>query len=120
MLIYAIIAMMLAVTLYTTAVFMEKKAGILNLKQLIIFSFGLVFDTVGTTLMGEMSEGFTFDIHGITGAVALGLMLIHVAWAWFVHLKGSEKQKRSFHKFSFYVWLIWLFSFMTGMILNMG
>lgn len=118
MLIYAIITMMLAVTFYTSAVFMEKKSGILKKRELIIFSFGLVFDTIGTTLMSEMSEGFKFDIHGITGAVALSLMLVHVIWAWWVFLKGSQTQKENFHKFSFYVWLIWLFSFFTGMVLN--
>ena len=119
MLVLAIISMLLAVTLYTTAVFMERKSGYLHKHHIIIFISGLIFDTTGTTLMSMISKSFKFDLHSITGAFALGLMLIHVIWAIWVYLRGSESQKRTFHRFSLFVWLIWLIPFISGMLLNM-
>lgn len=119
MLIGAIVSMMLAVTAYTTAVFMERKSGCLNRQHIMIFLLGLVFDTTGTTLMSIISDGFTFDIHGLTGAFALILMLAHVVWAIVVYRKGYEKLMRQFHKYSLVVWLIWLIPFISGIIMNM-
>lgn len=119
MLIVAIISMFAAITAYTTAVFMERKAGIIEKKHLIIFCIGLFFDTLGTTSMSLISESFKFDIHGITGLSALILMFIHVVFALLVFYIGKEKQKRSFHKYSLLIWLIWLIPFVSGMILNM-
>lgn len=119
LLILATVSMVFAVTAYTTGVFSERKAHTLKKKHIIIFLIGLFFDTTGTTLMGAISDGFTFDIHGITGLAALILMLIHVVWAVIVYLKGSEQAKANFHKYSLWVWLLWLVPFITGMILNM-
>ena len=115
----AIVSMFIAVTAYTTAVFSERKASMLHKKHLIIFGIGLLFDTIGTTSMGAISDGFTLDIHGLTGLLALILMLVHVLWAILVYYKGSESQKKGFHKYSLLVWLIWLIPFISGMILNM-
>jgi uncharacterized repeat protein (TIGR03987 family) len=119
MLIFAIVSMLVAVTAYTTGVFSERKAKTLNKKHVLIFWIGLIFDTSGTMAMSALSTGFKFDIHGITGLVALILMLFHIIWATVVYFKGSEVAKANFHKFSFWVWLIWLIPFITGMALNM-
>lgn len=119
LLIIAIVSMMFAVTAYTGAVFLEKKAGVIKKGHLYIFGIGLLFDTIGTTSMGAISEGFSLDIHGLTGIVALTLMLIHVVLAVFVYSKGSQKQKSNFHVYSFYIWLLWLVPFVSGMALNM-
>ncbi len=120
MLIIAVISMLAAVTLYTTAVFKEKKDGIIKKHHLIIFVSGLFFDTLGTTVMSMMSDSFKFDIHGVTGLAALILMFFHVIFASLVYFFGKEKQKQQFHKYSFIIWLIWLIPFITGLILNMG
>ena len=119
MLIIAIISMLLAVTFYTVGVFSERKAKTLKKNHLIVFCFGLFFDTAGTTAMGRISNGFTFNIHGLTGLVALILMAIHVIWAIYTYNKGSDLAKENFHKYSLFVWLLWLVPFATGLILNM-
>lgn len=119
LLIIAIISMLLAVTLYTIGVFSEKKAGHLNKKHMSVFWLGLSFDTIGTTAMGRISNGFTLDIHGITGLLALILMMVHVIWATFVLYKGSESQKEGFSKYSLFVWMFWLIPFGIGLVLNM-
>lgn len=119
LLIIAVVSMFFAVTAYTTAVFMEKKVGMIKANHLIIFTVGLLFDTIGTTSMSRISEGFTFDLHGLTGIVALVLMLLHVILAYAVYIKGTIRQKKNFHKYSFYIWLLWLVPFVSGMALNM-
>lgn len=118
-LIIAVFSMIAAVTFYTIGVFSERRAHSLTKFHVIIFWIGLVFDTTGTTIMSRMSDGFTLDIHGITGLIALVLMALHVLWATFVSLKGSEIQKQGFHKFSLFVWLFWLIPFILGIALNM-
>ncbi|BEP28360.1 HsmA family protein [Helicovermis profundi] len=119
LLIIAIISMLFAVTAYTIGVFSERRAKTLNNKHVIMFWIGLFFDTLGTTTMSIISGKITFNLHGVTGLLAIVLMMLHVIWATFINRKGSEKQKVKFHKYSLFVWLIWLVPFVTGMILNM-
>ncbi len=120
MLIMSIIAMVLALICYSIGVWGEKIAGKLTKFNLSFFWIGFIFDTTGTTMMSIMSESFKFDIHGITGAAAIVLMLFHAIWATIVLLKKNEKLMVKFHKFSLFVWTIWLISFLTGMILNIA
>jgi len=119
MLIIAVLSMLAAVSLYTTGVFSERKAKLLKKNHIFIFWAGLFFDTLGTTIMGKISQGISFNFHGITGLLALILMFLHVIWATVVFNKGTIKQKTDFHTYSLIVWLIWLIPFITGMLLNM-
>lgn len=120
MLIIAIIAMMLALICYSIGVWGEKIVGKLTRFNLMFFWIGLVFDTIGTTIMSIISESFKFDIHGVTGLLAIVLMLFHAIWATIVLVRNKEKLMIKFHKFSLFVWIIWLISFITGMVLNIA
>jgi uncharacterized repeat protein (TIGR03987 family) len=113
---YAIIAIVSALIFYTIGVWSEKIAGKLKPWHLLLFWIGFVFDTTGTTLMGNLAGKIDFDIHGITGALAIVLMLGHAVWASIVLLTKQEKRIQDFHKFSIFVWLVWLIPFFTGMI----
>lgn len=120
MLIYAIISITSALVFYTIGVWSEKIQGELKKWHLIIFWLGLMFDTLGTTLMGKIAgSSFEFNFHGITGLLAIVLMLFHALWAAFVLFKNDEKAKINFHKFSIAVWCIWLVPFISGMIFGM-
>lgn len=119
MLTTSIITMILALTCYSIGVWGEKLSGRLNKRNLIFFWIGFIFDTTGTTIMSLMSDKFTFDIHGITGALAILLMLFHAIWATIVLVKNNEDLIVSFHKLSLFVWAVWLIPFITGMLLNM-
>jgi uncharacterized repeat protein (TIGR03987 family) len=81
---------------------------------------GFVFDTTGTGIMLEMAGGMTFDIHGLTGLIAILLMLIHAIWASIVLIRKDEQAIVNFHKFSLVVWLIWLVPYFSGFFLSMG
>ena len=81
---------------------------------------GLVCDTWGTTLMIEYVGGITFEIHQVTGVIAIVLMLVHALWALIVLVKKDETAIRNFHKFSLAVWVIWLIPYFSPMFLQMA
>lgn len=121
MLIYAIISITSALLFYTIGVWSEKIQGQLKKWHLVVFWIGLILDTLGTTLMGKIaSGGFKFNFHGITGLLAIILMLFHAIWATVVIVKNNAEAKNNFHKFSIIVWLIWLIPFISGAFLGMA
>lgn len=110
----------LALILYSIGVWSERLAGKLKAWHLAFFWLGLVCDTWGTGLMFEMAGGLTFDVHGLTGVLAILLMLIHAVWATLVLARKDEKLIHTFHKFSIGVWLIWLIPYSSPMLLRMA
>ncbi|WP_026881817.1 HsmA family protein [Clostridium akagii] len=117
MLIYAISSITSALIFYTIGVWSEKFQGKLKKWHLVMFYLGLVFDTIGTTLMSKIAiGGFHFNFHGITGLLAIGLMLLHALWATLVLFENNDDAKTNFHKFSIIVWIIWLIPFISGAI----
>ncbi|MBT3241191.1 MAG: TIGR03987 family protein [Chloroflexi bacterium] len=110
----------LALLFYTIGVWSERIAGKLKPWHLIFFVLGLICDTWGTGLMFQFVGGMTFDIHGITGVIAILLMLIHAVWAFVVLIKKDENAINNFHKFSVFVWVIWLIPYFSPMFFNMA
>lgn len=126
-LIFAVVSITLALVFYTTGVFGERRAKSLNKKHVIIFWLGLIFDTMGTLTMeriarsgSEIMSQTGLVLHGITGFLAIVLMMFHAAWATWVLYKNDEKKKVAFHKFSITVWLVWLIPYIIGMIIGMS
>jgi uncharacterized repeat protein (TIGR03987 family) len=120
-LILAIIFITLALAFYTTAVWWERGMGILRGRHVLLFWLGFACDTTGTTLMSRLSGGpFIFNFHGITGLLAILLMLFHAVWGTKVHASKRPEPKMSFHKFSVVVWAIWLIPYLSGVIFGMG
>jgi uncharacterized repeat protein (TIGR03987 family) len=118
-LIISIICMVSALSLYTIGVWSERFAGRLKIWHLLFFWSGLVFDTTGTTLMGRMAGRLEFNFHGITGVLAIVLMLGHAIWASLALIQKNEKVLIDFHKFSLFVWVLWLIPFISGMLAAM-
>ena len=108
----------LALVFYSIGVWSERFQGRLKPWHLVFFWLGLVCDTWGTGLMIEMAGGLTFDVHGVTGVIAIVLMMIHAVWATLVLIKKDERAILNFHKFSVAVWLIWLVPYFSPMIWN--
>ena len=115
----AIIFITLALVFYSVGVWSERLAGRLKKWHLLFFWSGLVCDTTGTGLMFDMSGGLGFNIHSITGIVAILLMLIHAIWATVVLVRKNEKAIINFHHFSVFVWIIWLIPYLNGFIVSM-
>ena len=116
----ASIIMGAALVFYSIGVWGEKIMGRLKWWHFVFFVLGLICDTWGTGMMFEFVGGMTFDIHGITGVIAIVLMFIHALWALIVLLKKDEKAILNFHKFSIVVWLIWLIPYFSPMIFGMA
>lgn len=116
----AIIIINLALICYSIGVWSERLQGRLKVWHTVFFWVGLVFDSWGTGLMFEFVGGMSYDIHGISGLLAIILMLIHAIWATVVLLKKDEKMIISFHKFSIFVWLVWLIPYFSPMIFQMA
>jgi len=110
----------LALVFYSIGVWSERIQGKLKWWHLAFFGLGLFCDTWGTGLMFEMAGGMTFDIHGLTGLLAIVLMLIHALWALVVLLRKDEQALKSFHRFSAFVWLVWLIPYLSPIFLGMG
>lgn len=120
MLVGAIICMNLALLFYSIGVWSEKIQKGLKGWHLAMFWAGLIFDITGTTIMSKIAkDGFVLNFHGVTGLLAILLMIFHAIWASAVLLKGNEKNKQNFHKLSIVVWVIWLIPFFSGMVYAM-
>ena len=71
----------LALVFYSIGVWSERFQGRLEPWHLAFFWLGLACDTWGTGLMFDMAGGLVVNIHGITGVVAILLMMVHAVWA---------------------------------------
>jgi uncharacterized repeat protein (TIGR03987 family) len=110
----------LALLFYSIGVWAERIQGKLKWWHLVFFCAGLVCDTWGTGLMFDMSEGMTFDVHGVTGLIAIILMFVHAVWAAVVLYRKDERMIDNFHKFSVAVWVVWLVPYFSPMFFALG
>jgi uncharacterized repeat protein (TIGR03987 family) len=110
----------LALVFYSIGVWGERISGSLKIWHLVFFWLGFICDTLGTGMMFEMAGGMTFDVHGLTGLLAIVLMLVHAIWATIVLVRKDERWIMNFHRFSVVVWLIWLVPYLSPMIIGLG
>ena len=113
------IVITLALIFYSIGVWSERLQGRLKAWHTVFFYLGLICDTWGTGLMFEMAGGMAYDIHGISGLLAIVLMFVHAVWATIVLMRKDEKMIVNFHQFSVVVWLIWLVPYFSPMFLRM-
>jgi len=119
MLFIAISFIFAACIFYTVGVWSEKISKRLKPWHVMVFWLGLICDTIGTGAMGKLAGSIIqFNIHGLTGLLAIVLMLFHAIWATSVIIRKDEKMILQFHKFSIVVWIIWLIPMLSGMILG--
>lgn len=121
MLVGAIVFISLALVLYSAAVWWERITGMLRGRHILLFWLGFACDTTGTSLMARIAgESFRPDFHGITGLLAIALMLVHAAWGTLVHAGKRDAPKLKFHTFSVFVWALWLLPYFSGMLFGMA
>lgn len=119
-LIRAVIFITLALVFYTVGVWSERIQGRLKPWHLVLFYFGLICDTLGTSFMSQLSNSSFLTLHGLTGLIAIILMFVHAIWATVVLIGKNEQKIQAFHKFSIIVWIIWLIPYFIGMFLGMS
>lgn len=117
MLAISIILINLALVIYTVVVWNEFKIKSIRLWHIITFSIGFIFDVLGTYMMYKLGGGkISYGIHDVIGFIALLLMLFNLIGSIVVL---NKKSSTKFYKFSIFVWVIWLISYITGMTVNM-
>ncbi len=116
----AFIIITAALVFYSIGVWSERVQGRLKPWHLVFFILGLICDTLGTGMMLDYAGGLTADIHGVTGVVAIVLMFIHAAWAAVVLIRKDETAILNFHKFSVFVWCVWLVPYFSPMVFNLA
>ena len=116
----ASVIMATALVLYTIGVWSERFAGRLRGWHLVFFWAGLACDTVGTGMMFDYVGGMQFDVHGISGVIAIVLMAVHAVWATVVLRRRDERWLTKFHRFSVVVWAIWLIPYLSPMFFAMA
>lgn len=124
MLIPAIVLITAALIFYTWGVWAERRQGTLRGWHVALFALGFAADASGTFIMSRIAAEGTYEPTGVaailsqlmavTGMIALILMGLHLAWALWVHLRGSQESKATFHRYSLVVWAIWLVPYVTG------
>lgn len=121
MIIASSILITLALVFYTIGIWAERISKFLKPWHVVAFWIGFTFDLTGTLAMHKMAQGHFnfFDFHTLTGQLALWLMLAHATWATVVIRRNLEQMKIKFHKYSLFVWLIWLVPYFGGMIAGM-
>ena len=121
MLLAAMVTISLALLFYTTAVWWEKGTGMLRGRHILLFWLGLGCDTAGTGIMAHIAgTNFRLDFHGLTGLLAIVLMLFHALWGTLVHAQRRPEPKRQFHRLSVFVWALWLIPYLSGMIFGVS
>jgi uncharacterized repeat protein (TIGR03987 family) len=115
----AVIVINLALLFYSIGVWSERLQGRLKIWHTAFFWLGLVCDTWGTGMMFDFVGGMSYDIHGISGLLAILLMFVHAIWATLVLVRKDEKMIVSFHRFSIFVWLVWLIPYFSPMVVGM-
>ncbi len=106
-----------ALVFYSAGVWGARLGARLRPWHLAMFWLGCACDTAGTERMRHLVGGVRLSFHGVTGALALALMLAHALWATAVLRSGDERALRTFHRISVGVWSAWLVPFASGMLL---
>jgi uncharacterized repeat protein (TIGR03987 family) len=111
----------LALFFYSLGVWAERIKRYLKRWHVFVFWLGFFFDVSGTLAMHKLADGpfNILELHTLTGQIALWLMLIHASWATLVVKKENEAVRKIFHKYSLFVWLIWLIPYFGGMYIGM-
>ena len=120
-LIFSIVTINLALLFYSIGVWSERYSKYLKSWHIITFWLGFTFDVSATLAMHYISDS-PFDLtnmHTLTGQIALWLMFGHVIWATLVVRKNKTELRKNFHRYSLFVWLIWLIPYFGGMFLGM-
>ena len=122
LIIFSTVFITLALIFYTTGIWAERVARYLKKWHVVTFWIGFSCDITGTFLMHLMAKGRfnILDLHTLTGQIALWLMLAHAIWATVVVRRNNVALREKFHRYSIFVWLIWLIPYFGGMIMAMG
>lgn len=115
----SVISITTALVLYTIAIWRNWRMKLLTTAHIILLWCGLATDALATQMMGLSIEGeIVWDFHtisGYTGLVLMAVLAVVGSWA-----KWSDRGAllTSFHRFAIPVWIIWVASYATGVVIG--
>ncbi|MBL1422211.1 MAG: TIGR03987 family protein [Alphaproteobacteria bacterium] len=115
---YAAILFTLAFLFYTIGIWAEYFSKRLKKWHAIAFFLGVIADTVATGVITKYVGGFVYNAHSIIGMIGLILMIVHLIWAVIVLRSKNEIALSNFHKFSIFVWAIWMMAYLSGVYMG--
>ena len=121
LILFSTITITFALIFYSIGVWAERISRLLKKWHVVTFWIGFIFDIIGTIAMHYISDNpFDLtDLHTLTGQTALWLMFAHAVWATQVIKKNNIRLRKKFHRYSLFVWLIWLVPYLGGMFMGM-
>ena len=114
----SVISITTALIVYTVAVWSNWRAKVLGTVQIVLLWIGLAADSLATRMMGLSVGKTTWDFHTISGYTGLGLMAILAVVGTWAKLTNRENILTAFHKYAVPVWVIWVISYTTGVVIG--
>ena len=115
----SVISITTALVLYTIAIWRNWRMKLLTTAQIILLWCGLAADALATQMMGLSIEGeIVWDFHtvsGYTGLVLMAVLAVVGSWS-----KWSDREAvlTSFHRVAIPIWIIWVASYATGVVIG--
>lgn len=118
----AIIAISLALLLYTVGVWAERIGGRLRPWHLGALLLGLICDVTGTVLMSRLNTGSDAETNpsalsqlmSVSGTLAIFLMGALAVWGLWVLRRDTAPDRRAFHQLAVVAWMVWLVPYIAG------
>ncbi len=114
----SVVLITLALILYSTAVWLNWRARRLTVAYIVTFWCAVASDALATRMMGARVETITWDLHTISGYLALALMAGLTLWGTLALVQKREDWLTTFHRFAMPIWVIWVGSYITGVYLG--
>ena len=118
LILFSVVLITLALVLYSTAVWRNWRARHLSAGILGIFWVAVACDALATKLMGARVETIRWDLHTITGYLALALMATLAAWGTLALVAHREAWLARFHRVALPLWFVWVGSYLSGVYLG--
>lgn len=114
----SVISITTALVLYTTVVWRNWRTHLLTTAQVVLLWLGLAADALATRMMAMSVEETTWDFHTLSGYLGLALMaILAVAGTW-AKLSNREALLTSFHRYAIPIWVVWVISYATGVVIG--
>ena len=114
----SVISITTALVLYTIVVWRNWYVKLLTTAQIVMLWLGLAADALATRMMGLSVEETTWDFHTISGYAGLALMALLAVTGTWAKLTSREALLTSFHRYAIPIWIVWVVSYATGVIIG--
>lgn len=114
----SVVLITLALLLYSAAVWLTWRARTLTAAYALTFWCAVVADAAATRLMGARVETIRWDLHTISGYLALALMAGLTLWGTIALVQKRKDWLARFPRLALPIWLVWVGSYITGVYLG--